>query len=115
MINLFLPFLLFCSLFYFAASSRPEECSPNNPSGVNEDTLCIKHHSSLFKKRNIDHGSGVNAHYGPPVDPLKPGVGTPFNDKKLDGNEFYTSVSVGDKTKGIRVETNKGTIYYKSR
>ena len=115
MIHFFLPFLLFCGLISFASSSRSEECSPNNPSGVNEDTLCIKHHSSLFKKKKVDVGSGMNAHYGPPVDPLRPGFGTPFNDKKLDQNEFFSSVSVGDKTKGIRVETNKGTVYYKSR
>ena len=115
MIKVFLPFLFFCSLYYSAHSSFSEECSPNNPTGVNQDTLCIKHHSSLFKKKNTDFGSGVNAHYGPSVDPLRPGIGTPFNDKKLVGNEFYSSVSAGDQTNGIRVETNKGKVYKKSR
>ena len=113
--KIFLPLLFFCGLSSLAPSSFSEECSPNNPTGVNEDTLCIKHYSSLFKKKNIDFGSGVNAHYGPSVDPLRPGIGTPFNDKKLGGNEFYSSVSAGDQTNGIRVETNKGRVYVNSR
>ena len=115
MIKILLPLLFLGGLYPFAPSSFSEECPPNNPAGVNEDTLCIKHHSSLFKKKNIDFGSGVNAHYGPAVDPLRPGIGTPFNDKKLGGNEFYSSVSAGDQVNGIRVETNKGKVYMKSR
>ena len=106
---------LFFALNCLGSVVRAEACPPNNPSGLSENTLCIRHHLSLFKKENIDHGSGVYAHHGPTVDPLRPGVGTPFNDKKLEGNEFYTSVSVGDKTQGIRVETNKGTVYTKSK
>jgi len=113
--KIYLSFLFYCSLYFLAPPSFSEECSPNNPSGVNENTLCIKHYSSLFKKKNIDFGSGVNAHYGPPIDPLRPGIGTPFNDKRLDGNEFYSSVSAGDQVNGIRVETNKGKVYMKSR
>ena len=110
-----LSFLLFCSFHSAEIFVRSEECSPNNPTGVNENTLCIKHYAPLFKKKNIDKGSGVNAHYGPAVDPLRPIVGTPFNDKKLGGNEFYSSVSAGDQSNGIRVETNKGRVYFKSR
>ena len=105
--------ILLCASTFAPSFVLSEECMPNDPGGVNENTLCIRHYISIIKKKNIDYGSGVYAHYGAEVDPLKPGIGTPFNDQKLEENEFYTSVSVGDNSNGIRVETNKGTIYTK--
>ena len=90
-----------------------ETCPPSNPSGVNENTLCIKHYIDIIDSKYIDYGSGRLSHFGEPTNPLRPSVGTIIRDEPLPSNEFYTKVSAGDLTQGegVIVETNKGEFF----
>jgi len=90
---------------------KADTCSPNNPDGVNENTLCIKHYINEIDSDHIDYGSGMNAHYGPPMDPRRPNIGTYIQEKKFKKNEYYTEVTTGDGVNGVRVKTNKGRIF----
>lgn len=103
---------LFLVLFQPNRASA-ENCPPSNPSGVNENTLCIKHYIDIIDSEYIDYGSGRLSHFGTPTNPLRPGVGTIIKDKPLPSNEFYTKVSAGDlaQGEGVIVETNKGEFF----
>ena len=104
-----LVYLFFLS--FFALKSYAQSCPPNNPTGLNEDTLCIKHYIDIINPNSIDRGSGTLSHFGPAIDPIRPNVGTIFKDNPLPSNEFYTNVSAGDLHQGIRIETNKGRVF----
>lgn len=91
--------------------SFAEACPPSNPSGLNENTLCIKHYIDVIETKYIDYGSGRISHFGEADNALRPGVGTIFRDTPLPSNEFYTRVTVGDSIQGVKVETNKGRIF----
>jgi|TARA_E500000178_G_C17002905_1_gene746629 hypothetical protein len=104
--------LFFLALNLSTSASIPaEKCEPNDPGGINKNTLCIKHYSNVIKKSSIDYGRGTEAHYGPYIDPLQPNKGTFFRKKSFTTNEFYTNVEVGDKSNGVRVKTSRGRVF----
>ena len=110
--------MLFRIITIFLVLFQPNEaladtCPPSNPSGVDENTLCIKHYIDIIDSKYIDYGAGRLSHFGEPTNPLRPGVGTIIKDKPLPSNEFYTKVSAGDLTQGegVIVETNKGEFF----
>ena len=100
---------LLITLFLFSNLAwSGENCPPDNPQGIAENTLCIKHYLPIINPKNVDYGRGHLSHHGYTVRPERPGVGFIFRDKLLPKGEFYTNVSVGDESGGIRVETNTG-------
>ena len=111
--------MIYCIIFVLLAllqanNSFAESCPPSNPSGLNENTLCIKHYIDIIEPKYIDYGSGRISHFGESDDALRPDVGTIFRDKPLPSNGFYTGVTAGDlggSIQGIKVETNKGRIF----
>ena len=109
-------FFLFISLLFanfYTIEAYANKCRPNNPNGVQENTLCIKHYINKIKKAHVDFGRGIYSHHGLSLDPLKPESGTYFQDKRFSNNEFYTKVGAGDESNGIIVETNKGRVFSK--
>lgn len=90
-----------------------DTCPPSNPSGVDENTLCIKHYIDIIDPKYIDSGAGRLSHFGAPTNPLRPDVGAIIRDKPFSSNEFYTKVSTGDlpQGEGVKVETNKGEFF----
>ena len=106
--------VLFLIIFY-PSKSPADACPPSNPSGLNENTLCIKHYIDIIESKYIDYGSGTLSHFGEPSNPLRPGVGTIIRDKPLPSNEYYKKVITGDlpddRGEGVIVETNKGEFF----
>ena len=98
-------------IFFNSSILLADECSRNTSTGVNENTLCIKHYINEIDPDHIDYGSGMNAHHGPSVDPLRPNVGTYIQEKKFKNNEYYIEVKTGDSVDGVRIKTNKGRIF----
>ena len=101
-------------LFDFLCASYQvfsEECLPSNPSGVNENTLCIQHYIDHVDPDHIDFGSGFKAHYGQSTDPLRPNTGNIIQEKRFKQNEYFTEVTTGDQVNGIKIKTNKGRTF----
>ena len=105
--------ITFFLVLFQSNEALADTCPPSNPSGVNENTLCINHYIDIIDSKYIDYGAGRLSHFGEPTNPLRPGVGTIIKDKPLPSNEFYTKVSAGDliQGEGVIVETNKGEFF----
>ena len=87
---------------------KADICNPHDPNGENPDTLCIKHYHQNFGNEFQHTGNGSSAFYGKSNDLRYPGkkvISQPLQD------DYFTSVSAGDKSNGVMIQTSKGKIY----
>ena len=101
-------FTIICLSASFSIIAKADICNPHDPEGLNPNTLCIKHYHQNYGNQYFINGTGSTAYQGKSNDFRYPGkqiIKSPLK------NDFFTSVSTGDKSNGILIKTNKGNVY----
>ena len=87
-----------------------QRCPTSDPFGDNPGNLCPMHYHGVYDKSFTRQGVGVEAYYGPKVNPITPG--TKLIDKRLNG-DYFTEVITGGSEGGVTVKTNSGRVFRK--
>ena len=88
---------------------RAEQCIPSDPLGENPGNLCPNQYMPHIDRKFHVIGHGTAAFQGASNDIRYPGkkvINSPIR------SDFFTNVSSGDNSNGVRIMTNNGKVFH---